>query len=60
MLAAQALEIAMAAGWVFDSSSSASAHSVGGRLRQLQADVERLSRWNDPRGVYAHCLCGED
>ena len=31
-----------------------------GRLRALQADVERLSRWNDPQGVYAHCLCGEE
>jgi protease-4 len=32
--------------------------SVTGTLRGVQADVERLSRWNDPRGIYAHCLCG--
>ena len=44
-----------------------------GRLVALRArDVRRgaaardavgagaLSRWNDPRGVYAHCLCGDD
>ena len=23
-------------------------------------DERRLSRWNDPQGVYAHCLCGEE
>jgi protease-4 len=33
--------------------------SFTGRLRALGAEVERLSRWNDPRGVYAHCLCDE-
>jgi protease-4 len=57
MLAAQALDVAVAAGWVAEPSPSASALSVAGRLRELQADVERLSRWNDPRGLYAHCLC---
>ena len=60
MLAAQARDVATAAGWVGEPSPSASALSVAGRLRELQADVERLGRWNDPRGVYAHCLCGDD
>jgi protease-4 len=60
MLAAQALDAAVAAGWAPRASSPASALSVAGRLRDLQRDVERLSRWNDPRGVYAHCLCGEE
>ncbi len=60
MLAAQALDAAVAAGWAPQASSPASALSVAGRLRDLQRDVERLSRWNDPRGVYAHCLCGEE
>jgi protease-4 len=60
MLAAQALEVAVAAGWAPQASSPASALSVAGRLRDLRRDVERLSRWNDPRGVYAHCLCGEE
>ena len=36
------------------------AFSVSEALRGVQADLERLSRWNDPRGAYAHCLCGED
>jgi protease-4 len=60
MLAAEALDDTVAAGWVSRPSPSASALSVAGRLRDLQADVERLGRWNDPRGVYAHCLCGDD
>jgi protease-4 len=57
MLAAEALDLAVAAGWVTEPSPSASALSLAGRLRELRADVERLSRWNDPHGVYAHCLC---
>ena len=36
------------------------AFSVTETLRGVQADIERLSRWNDPRGIYAHCLCGGD
>ena len=36
------------------------AFSVTETLRGVQADIARLSRWNDPRGIYAHCLCGGD
>ncbi len=57
MLAAEALDIATAAGWARQPSPAASALSVAGRLREVQADIERLSRWNDPHRVYAHCLC---
>jgi protease-4 len=57
MLAARALDVASAAGWVSEPSPPASALSVAGRLRELRRDVERFSRWNDPRGIYAHCLC---
>jgi len=34
--------------------------SLAASLRQIQRDVEEVARWNDPRGIYAHCLCGED
>ena len=27
---------------------------------QIQRDVQEVARWNDPRGIYAHCLCGEE
>jgi protease-4 len=62
LLSARVRELAVAAGWVTEPSPAASASglSVAAPLRQLQADVARLSRWNDPQGVYAHCLCGED
>jgi protease-4 len=62
MLVAGAREIAgdTSAGAGAEPSASASALSVAGRLRDLRSDVERLARWNDPRGVYAHCLCGEE
>jgi protease-4 len=29
-------------------------------LRSIEAELGRLTFWNDPAGVYAHCLCGED
>ena len=41
------------------SAPTTAALSVAAALRRLQADVDRLSRWNDPRGLYAHCLCTE-
>ena len=34
--------------------------SLAASLRQIQRDVEEVARWNDPRGIYAHCLCGEE
>jgi protease-4 len=57
MLAAEARDLAVAAGWVTDPSPPAAALAVARPLLELQADIERLSRWNDPHGVYAHCLC---
>jgi protease-4 len=62
MLTAGAVRVVRGAGWN-DShrlSSPAQALSVMGRLRDLQREVERLSAWNDPRGAYAHCLCGDE
>ena len=60
LLAARAREIAVAAGWASEPSSPACANSVAGRLRDLRADLVRLARWNDPRGIYAHCLCEDE
>jgi protease-4 len=57
MLAGGIRELAAAAAGAREPSPAASALSVAAPLRQLQADVARLSRWNDPQGVYAHCLC---
>lgn len=60
MLAAQAVSLAAAAGVGQDRSPGAGLPALPGALRAVQADALRLSRWNDPRGVYAHCLCGEE
>ncbi|HXK08738.1 MAG TPA: signal peptide peptidase SppA [Vicinamibacteria bacterium] len=60
MLAAGALDALAAAGARSEPSAPASALSVAGRLRALQAEVEQLARWNDPHGVYAHCLCADE
>jgi len=40
--------------------SSASRFSVAGRLLEIQRELAEVARWNDPRGIYAHCLCGEE
>jgi protease-4 len=73
MLTARTSAWARAAGWLDDASAAALDTGTGGepggsrpalalarQLRDLQADLERLARWNDPRGLYAHCLCGEE
>ncbi|HXK12253.1 MAG TPA: signal peptide peptidase SppA [Vicinamibacteria bacterium] len=52
-------ELAAARNDVGEGSASAVAPSLAAPLRHLQADVARLSRWNDPQGLYAHCLCTE-
>jgi protease IV len=31
--------------------------SLAARAREVQRDLARLAVWNDPRGIYAHCLC---
>jgi protease-4 len=51
---------ARAAGLVPEADTPTGLASVDGALRGMRADLERLARWNDPRGAYAHCLCGED
>jgi protease-4 len=38
----------------------ASPFSVASSLGRIQRDIEEVARWNDPRGLYAHCLCGEE
>jgi protease-4 len=28
-------------------------------LARVEEDLGRIARWNDPRGLYAHCLCAD-
>ena len=37
-----------------------SPHSLAATLRRIERDALELARWNDPAGVYAHCLCGDE
>jgi protease-4 len=57
VLSAGVGEVAAARDDVGEGSASAAALSVAAPLRRLQADAARLSRGNDPHGLYAHCLC---
>ncbi len=43
-----------------DPGSTRSPFSVAASLRRIERDVAELARWNDPRGIYAHCLCGDE
>ena len=36
-----------------------SALTVDGVLDKLKLELDALSRFNDPRGVYMHCFCGD-
>jgi protease-4 len=33
---------------------------VAAGLRSMETELGRLARWNDPKGLYGHCLCGEE
>lgn len=41
------------------SAARAAPHSLAATLAAIGRQAEELSRWNDPRGIYAHCLCGD-
>ncbi len=43
-----------------DGTSAPPPFSLAASLRQIQRDVLEVARWNDPRGIYAHCLCADD
>ncbi len=40
-------------------SAAWSGFSVEGVLDKLKHELESLSKFNDPRGVYMHCFCGD-
>jgi protease-4 len=42
-----------------DGSPLASSFSMAAGLRGIERDMVEVARWNDPRGLYAHCLCEE-
>lgn len=40
--------------------SAASPFAVATSLESIRRDIAEVARWNDPRGLYAHCLCAGD
>ncbi len=59
-LMTRALALARSAGLASaQAERPAAVFSVRGRLQQVGDELGRLARWNDPRGIYAHCLCDE-
>jgi len=40
--------------------SPARPHSLAGTVARLGREAAEVARWNDPRGLYAHCLCEAD
>ena len=59
MLATQVLALVSSTSGA-GASAPAAALSVPGRLRALEAEIRAFALWNDPRGIYAHCLCGDE
>ena len=59
-LFSSASRLERAAGLLADDDSGRRPSPVERTLRGLQDELSRLARWNDPKGFYAHCLCGEE
>jgi protease-4 len=53
------LLVARGAGWVGEGRPT-TPPPLTRALGSIRREVERLARWNDPNGLYSHCLCGEE
>ncbi len=64
LTASAAAAVRLVAGTAVDAPSGdgsvASPLSLAASLRRIERDALEVARWNDPQGVYAHCLCGDD
>jgi len=58
-LLSRAASLARAVGWAGEP-EPARRPPLERALRAVEDEAGRIARWNDPRGLYAHCLCGED
>ena len=52
--------VARAVGWSGGEEPAPTPPPVAKALRSIGDEMGRVSLWNDPRGLYAHCLCGEE
>lgn len=56
-LTARATRVAAAFGVTLAPEPASPAGAGTALLRAVADEADRLSVWNDPRGIYAHCLC---
>jgi protease-4 len=43
-----------------DEAGTVASPTLATALGSLPADLGRIASWNDPKGLYGHCLCGEE
>lgn len=56
-LSIRATRVAAAFGYTLTPSPEPAAGAGAAILRAVADEADRLSVWNDPRGIYAHCFC---
>jgi protease-4 len=54
------IRLAARVGWQPPRAESLLPGPIGAELASLAREARRLAAWNDPRGIYAHCLCAID
>lgn len=56
-LSVRATRVAAAFGYTLAPVPGPAAGAGAALLRAVADEADRLSVWNDPRGIYAHCFC---
>ena len=56
-LSVRATRVAAAFGYTLAPASEPAAGAGAAILRAVADEADRLSVWNDPRGIYARCFC---
>lgn len=56
-LSVRATRVAAAFGYTLAPAPGPAAGAGAALLRAVADEADRLSVWNDPRGIYAHCFC---
>ena len=56
-LTARASGVAAAFGWTLLPAPEPARGPGEALVRAVASELDALSAWNDPRGIYAHCLC---
>jgi protease-4 len=54
------VRLATSLGWQPSTTDLSLPGPVGAELTRMARELRAIAAWNDPRGIYAHCLCGVD